>query len=250
MEKEQYNDVLKDVQDYMINNNYIERALKYKMIKNEKKTFSENVENVEKNVENVKNVEESIYVPNQQDTLFWCYYIIVNGYTAYEMLHNKNLVIAKQMKIDLVLLIRKHKDILKIYKFDTITNIESNLANDHCINIKTFFALCAISNLNIMYINKKTYFEFFMNDTSNVYIITNGNGSKYGYQIASDCKIDETRKNFYKLDKMGKPMKALSGYKVEELVNMCEKLAIESKHISTGKTKSKKELYESIIQYF
>ena len=240
-QKEQYNDVLKDVQDYMINNNYIERALKYKMIKNEKKTFSENVE---------KNVEESTYVPNQQDTLFWCYYIIVNGYTAYEMLLNKNSVIAKQMKIDLVLLIRKHKDILKIYKFDTITNIESNLVNDHCINIKTFFSLCAISNLNIMYINKKTYFESFMNDTSNVYIITNRNGSKYGYQIASDCQIDETHKNLYKLDKMDKPMKALSGYKVEELVNMCEKLAIESKHISTGKTKSKKELYESIIQYF
>jgi len=255
----EYNDVLNKLHDYIIDDGFIERALHFKMVKEDKdgkKIKSDkkvNLPIIEK-VEKMEKVEKNICIPNQQDTLFWCYYMIVNGDTAYELLNNKNSLVAKQMKIDLILLIRKNKDILKTYKFDTITNIESNLANDNCINIKTFLALCAIANINIFYTSKKTYFESLMNDTAVVYIVSEIQShskyhNKYGHYLASPLDVDEIRNSLYKLDKIDKPIKALSSYKVEDLIKMCEKLAINIIN-SNGKTKSKKDLYESIIQYF
>jgi hypothetical protein len=43
---------------------------------------------------------------------------------------------------------------------------------------------------------------------------------------------------------------AFSSYKTSDLVNICQKLAIETINKDTNKLKSKKDLYEGIIQYF
>jgi hypothetical protein len=222
----------------------------------EKTKENEKTKEKEKTKENEKTKEkEKYFFPFEQDTLFWCYYILANGDTAYETLNNKNSLVAKQLKIELVSVIRKNKDIVKLYKFDTITNIESNLANDTFLNAKTFLILCAIANLNIIYISKKTYFELLMNDTSEIYIVKEQNQEskyvkKYGYQLGNHEIIDNIRKSFYKLDKIDKPIKAMSAYKVEELVSICERLAINIINTETGKNKTKKDLYESIVQYF
>jgi hypothetical protein len=77
-----------------------------------------------------------------------------NGDVNYETLLNKNSLVAKQLKIDLVSIVRKNKDILKTYKFDTKSNIENNLANDNNLNSKTFLSLCAVENINVIYISK------------------------------------------------------------------------------------------------
>ena len=45
-------------------------------------------------------------------------------------------------------------------------------------------------------------------------------------------------------------MKAISSYKVQDLLEFCEKLKIETINTDTNKTKSKNDLYESIVQYF
>ena len=37
------------------------------------------------------------------------------------------------------------------YKLDTISNLESNLANDKCLNLNTFLSLCCIENINIVF---------------------------------------------------------------------------------------------------
>ena len=58
--------------------------------------------NAENNIKNNKNGNKTFYFPNQQDSLFWCYYIITNGDTKYEMLQHKNFLLAKQIKIELV----------------------------------------------------------------------------------------------------------------------------------------------------
>ena len=58
------------------------------------------------------------------------------------------------------------------------------------------------------------------------------------------------RTNKYKLDKLDKPIKSESAYKVQHLIDMCSKLGIEKNNTKSGKVKTKKELYEAIIQYF
>jgi len=243
-----------NLKDYILDDNNIQKSLQFKLIKKDR--LEENVQKNEKLIKKDRLEEKNtnFFIPIEKDTLFWCYFIIINGDTKYETLHTKNDLVVKQMKIELVSTIRKKKDLLKIYKFDTITNIESNLANDQYLNIKTFMALSAIANLNIIFVSKNTFFESFMNDTPVVYIVKEESQSKYnkkyGFELATEESISNIRKTLYKLDKIDKPIKAMSGYKSEELVNICTKLAIETINKETGKVKSKKDLYEAIIQYF
>lgn len=245
-----------NLQNYILDNEHIQNSLRLKIVKNEKIQYKKEQYIKEQYIkEQYKKEENDLFIPLQKDTLFWSYFIIVNGDTAYETLHTKNSLVAKQLKIDLVSTIRKNKEMLKIYKFDTITNIESNLANDNFLNIKTFMALCVIANINIIYIKKKTFFESFMNDTSVVYIVKEElsdsmYNKKYGFQLANEENINIIKTTLYKLDKLNKHIKAISSYKVEELIQICTKLAIDTINKENGKTKSKKDLYESIIQYF
>lgn len=241
---------INEIQYYILNENNITNYLKYKVI-SEKKEYIKTEKIVEKKVHQ----KPSIFVPREQDSLFWCYYIIKNGDSKYEMLNNRNLLTTKQIKIELVSKIRENKQIVKTYKFDTITSLESNLANDNNISIKTIMTLCAIENINLVFISRKTYFEFLNNDSDNIYIIRELESQskytkKYGYEIANDDTLNEIRATFYKVETLDKPIKALSSYKVQDLIDMCNKLAIEVKNNETGKNKNKNELYESIIQYF
>ena len=74
--------------------------------------------------------------------------------------------------------------------------------------------------------------------------------NKYGFEMATEETLTNIRSSLYKIDNVDKPIKALSSYKVKDLIEICNKLAIETTNKDTGKTKSKNDLYESIIQYF
>ena len=243
-----YNDVLIELQDYILDDENIKKSIATKMlyVKNEKPNNIIIKQQVKK---------PEVFIPNEQDTLFWCFYIIKNGDIKYETMNNKNSLVAKQLKIDLVSTIRKNKDIIKMHKFDTLSNIESNLANDNNLDPKTFLALCAIENINLIYISKKTYFELLMNDSNVTYIIHELQSqskyyNKYGFELATEESLNTIKSTLYKIDAINKPIKAESSYKVQDLINICDRLAIDIINKDTGKNKSKKDLYESIIQYF
>lgn len=247
MTNQLYNDVLNNLQDYMLDEENINRVLEMKIVPVNKEKIQINFVKPKKN----------IFIPREKDTLFWCFYIIINGDVNYETLYNKNEVIEKQIKIKYIEKIRKEKQTLKIYKFDSLTNIESNLVNDNFINRKTFLSLCALENINIIFINKKTYFELLMNDSNNIFIVheinNTANGKyniKYGFEIGDGEMINNIKSTLYRLDNIEKPVKAFSSYKTQELLDICNKLAIEVINKDTNKTKSKKDLYEGIIQYF
>lgn len=243
---DQYNDVLSDLQDYMLYEDNMIKSLRMKIDPTPKdiKDFKQD-----------KNIKKGLFIPNQQDTLFWCFYIIKNGDIKYETLPNKSTLLAKQLKIEMVDITRKNKDIVKLHKFDTISNIESNLANDNNLSIKTFFTLCAIHNINVIYVKKNTYYELLTNDSNIIYILyelenQSKYNKKYGFELANEDLLYTIRNTFFKLDSLDKPIKAISTYNLHELVEICNKLSINVINESTSKQKSKKELYESIIQYF
>ena len=212
-----YNTVLNELQDYILNDENMQKSLKLKFSNTNVNTKTDTNAKTDTNTktdtnaktynqsdkksivkhmdENNANKNNPLFIPNQQDTLFWCFYIMNNGHTKYEMLPTKNSLIAKQIKIDLISTIRNNKDIIKTYKFDTKTNIESNLANDNNINAKTFLSLCAVENINIIYINKKTYFELLMNDSDMIYIVRETQSqskyyNKYGFEMATKETLD------------------------------------------------------------
>ena len=237
-----------DLEPYILNENNMMSYLKYKLNKLSTKNISK-----EKEFKKQPFFKPSIFIPKENDALFWCYYIILNGDTTYEMLNNRNILVEKKYKIDYVNKIRTNKQIVKTYKIDTLTNIENNLANDNCINIKTIMTLCAIDKINIIFISKKTYFELLMNDDKPIYVIRETETKytkKYGFEVIDTNMLEEIRKTFYKVEILDKPIKALSSYKVQDLIDICNKLVIDIVNKETGKNKTKNELYESIIQYF
>lgn len=239
-----------DYTPYILNDNNMLAYLKYKLINTSPKKFHSLEREIKK-----QPFKETSFFPKDQDSLFWCYYIITSGESNYEMMPVKNHLVAKQIKINYVNKIRTNKQIVKTYKFDTITNIESNLANDNNINIKTIMTLCAIDKINVVFVSRKTYYELLMNDTENVYIIREVDNQskynkKYGFEIGNSDVLNDIRTTLHKIESLDKPIKALSSYKLQELIDICNKLAIEVKHISTGKNKTKNELYETLIQYF
>jgi hypothetical protein len=116
-------------------------------------------------------------------------------------------------------------------------------------------SLSAIDKINIIFISKNTYFELLMNDDKPIYVIReielqSKYKKKYGYEMADTNLLEEIRKTLYRVETLDKPIKALSSYKVQDLIDICNKLAIEVINKETGKTKTKNELYESLIQYF
>ena len=245
-----YNDVINKLQDYMLNENTIKRSLHYRL----NNRFENNTEQTNKiySKPQMTIVKDkcNTFTPVQKDTLFWCFYILKYGEHNYEMLDNINIVLEKKLKIDYVEKIRKDKQIVKSYKFATLTHLENQLANEDKIDLNTFFTLCVIENINVLYVCKKTYFELLMNDDKIHIIHRLDNYSKYGYEGIEQSKIELYRSTLFKVDNVDKPIKSISSYKVSELVEFCTKLGIEIYIKNTTKSKSKKELYESLIQYF
>jgi hypothetical protein len=242
-----YQDFVKHVQDYMFNNTNICKCLEHKIYEefNNKKPKQQNEKS-----ETVIN-SQSLFIPKDNDTLFWCLYIIKNGLTNYSQLNNRNLIVEKKFKIDYVERLRKEKQLIKQYKFDTMTNIENRLVNENRIDINTFLTLCVIGSLNVFFIKNKTYYELNMNDSNKIYIIKYfSDKDKYGFEETNKDILDDFRNKYYKVDNMAKPIKSLSSYKTQELVDICNKLEIEVLNSSKMKTKSKQELYEAIIKYF
>jgi hypothetical protein len=240
-----YNHVFNNLQDYMLDETNIKRALEMKM-QTELRSFKSKNEN---NCKDLKPNNNTIFIPREKDSLFWCFYIMKNGDAKYEMLEYKNILIEKKHKIEYVEKIRKEKQIVKTYKFATLTHIENNLANENQLDIKTFLTLCAIENLNVLFVKNKTYFELLMNDSNELYIVHLLQNNKYGYEI-NPINAQQIKTTLYKLDSIDKPIKSITGYKLLELVEICKKLAIDIVNKETNKNKCKKDLYEAIILYF
>jgi hypothetical protein len=239
-----------EYEPYILNDYNMSLYLKYKLNNTSNKYISQEINKPINKPINTQ-INKDIFFPKEQDSLFWCYYIISSGESNYEMINVKNSLVAKQFKINYINKIRTNKQLVKTYKFDTITNIESNLAHDNNINIKTVMSLCVIDKINLIFVSKNTYYELLMNDSEEIYVIRElGNYSrKYGFEIANSNLLEEIRTTLYKIEILDKPIKSLSSYKVKDLTDICNKLAIEIKNI-IGKNKTKNELYESLIQYF
>jgi len=238
--------IIQILQDYVLNENNIQRSIE-NMI--ETNSCKRKIQKYEKNESKNKH---DFFIPIQKDKLFWCFFVIKNGDVKYELLGKTNSVIEKNMKIEYVEKIRKEKQQLKSYKFSSLTNIENKLANEFKIDVNTFFTLCVIENINILYINKRTYFELLMNDNDEIYVIKNFDNEKFGYKVLSknDTELKNYKDTLFKIDNIDKPVKSMSSYKVQELLEFCSKLAIETTNIENGKKKTKNELYEAILQYF
>lgn len=90
-EDDLYQDFVKHVQDYMFNNTNICKCLEQKIHEsfNNKKTKQQGEKS------ETSFTSQNLLIPKDNDTLFWCLYIIKNGLTNYSQLSNRNLIVEK-----------------------------------------------------------------------------------------------------------------------------------------------------------
>lgn len=188
----------------------------------------------EREKKTIEKVKKRVF--HDTDTLFWCYYEMKNGVGSYDLIEKKTIVTEKQIKIALV---ERLREATLLHKFAALTHVESKLANDKAIDIPTFLTLCVLDELNIVFINKRTYYELILNSdrpTHNVCKLD------YKYGMDGSLNLDEIRKTFYKVENIDKPIRAISAYKLDELVDMYQKISGGDDSIK----KKKADLYQAI----
>jgi len=236
--------------DYMLTGKTLISALKYNrdnsvVSKNDRNSSNNKViETAEK-----LNKDTSFFIPQEKDGLFWCFYVIKNGFPAYEYPGATSFVNEKAEKFKLIESLRTKKQVLKTKKIKNIKeDVEDDLANKNKIGMKTFIALCAADNINILFIHKRKCFELMCEDDNPFYVIHwQENPEKYCYEMnASKEVLDKYRNTLFKWESLEKPLKAMTSYKVDELMELCVKLGLEEKLNAVGK-KTKKDLYELLI---
>jgi TolA-binding protein len=221
------------------------------------------------NNNNTDTTKLEYFTPSQSNSLFWCFYIIYNGFASYE--YESNYFTAEQQfKIQTIEKVKKGegKNNLKEHKISKMC-FESGLLGCNNINAKTLYALCLCYNLNIFYIYKNTYYEMISNIEKPIHIIKyNAESNNYSICLPVDINatetlkkhsecIEKTKEKYWKLDSLDKPLRAITAYSVQDLTNICYKLDIDidlnnGETTNTNKNKNKKktkaELYSSILQ--
>jgi hypothetical protein len=247
--KPDYNHVINSLQDYMLNGKLLAQSIKHKsfLLPDKKKEMVV--------VKPIPKVLDKFFYPEQKDSLYWCYFIIKNGFAKYEYPNVTSFVNEKIDKFKSIELLRINKQQLKLKKIKNLKeDVEDELANKERIGMKTFIALCVADNINILFIHKRKCFEIIFDEQEDapIHVVHQIDSPtlRYSYEtIVSKDQIKKYRTEYFKWESVDKPLKAISSYKSEELVDLCKKLDISAVALdnSSLKKKTKKDLYELLI---
>lgn len=207
-----------------------------------------------------KKINNSLFVPRKTDELFWIFYIIINGFSQYELIGSNGYEIEKTEKYRLIELLREkeYKQILKQNKITKIKeDIEDDLGHKERISYKTFFALCYTHKLNILFIHRQKCFKIVSgNAEDNFHIIIKYDPPKenrhgnYKYVYITEHTQEDREKymnnnKFFQWETIDKPLRPISYYKVKDLIDICilHKLK-EDEYIK----KTKQEVYDLLLE--
>jgi hypothetical protein len=201
------------------------------------------------------------YTPIQRDKLFWCFYIILNGYEEYEMNHSNSFSVEKRIKIETVEKLKSIKEKLKELKLKR-TELEDELVNKPTITIKGLCALCLVNDVAITYVSGRKYSEIGQTSVEGITSLV-----KQGIIVQNERKeaslkwtsnelnnhndfLTQIREDYWFIENIQKPLKAPSAYTLTELQDICTKLKIATQNNVNDKlkAKTKTKLYEEITQ--
>ena len=250
------NNLLNRLEEFMLTDEKINSFIKKDTVPEKKDTRKNEMK------ESLNKQQNNFFVPKEKDNLFWIFYIIKNGFSKYEYPNTTSFVNEKAEKFNLIESLRLKKHILKINKIKNIKeDVEDELANKEKIGMKTFIALCAAENINILFIHKRKCFHLLANNleegsgSGSGSEVEEGNSAiyhvihqydkpeRYCYELNTGLEQwNKYKTDFFHWESLEKPMKAISSYKVDELTSVCKQLGL----VCDSK-KSKKDLYEWIL---
>ena len=192
-----------------------------------------------------KNVkyDDDFIIPNEKDTVFWCWLIFTQGLSNYTILRDRAFVTEKQEKIQFIEKLRKNKKMLKKYKIK-LCDMEANLTMSNLLDIIYLEPMIMMENYNFIYLDDKIYYENINDEDNKTCVIKYFKDTeKYGIYLNKCDKLKTG--HLYKIDNLSKPIKAISNYKADEIREICTKLKINVMKTPT-KFKTKTDLYNLI----
>ncbi len=208
----------------------------------------------------IKSMAAYFYTPNvKNDTLLWCAYIMINGIEKFECIEN-HYTEANTFKFKIVEYIRENKTLLKPHKI-AASSIEESLVHKPFINLETFQAIAICFHLSVCIIQDRKIFEVGRcGNDANTFILEKIKG-KFGIYIGGSGKdknalLNHVREKYWNMESISSPIRSISAYKVQDLVDICRKLEISEIKVVLGefgsivsqKRKTKPELYEEIVR--
>lgn len=187
----------------------------------------------------------NIFIPYQEDKLFWIYFFIMNGYTEYHMVGTKSFSVETEMKLNLVNKLKEQKSLLKEHKFKKIEECVSELLSAKKISFKLFEMLCVIHNVSIVLLKSQMYHKIAFEDTKETYLIHVVNGF-YGCEQVSYEDMNAIVQNRYEVSHIDKPITSIGSFKMDDVVSIANILRIDL-HEESGKKRTKQELYQSVF---
>lgn len=202
----------------------------------------------------------SISQAASSDSLLWIAYIMMYGIENFEMIEN-HYTEANTFKFILVELIRKCKPMLKANKIK-LSGVEENLVHKPFINMETLEAIAICKNMSVCIVQNRKYYEVRSGNGgtgTGVAIIEKIKGCYVLYICPEDVKanyLKYIREHYWLMESISAPIRPMSAYKLQDLVDISTKLGLSVVNIIPGKfgsmgtekRKTKPELYEAICK--
>jgi hypothetical protein len=194
---------------------------------------------------------------SSKDSLLWAAYIMLYGTEKYETIEN-HYTESNTFKFDLVEILRKNKPVLKANKLK-LNALEESLVHKPFIGLETLQAIALCKNLSVCIVQDRKYYEVASGGGGTGFIIEKIKG-KYALYVCPDRikagYLKYIRKNYWLMENISAPIRAMSAYKLQDLVDICSKLNLPVVNVTPGKfgsmgtekRKTKPELYEAICK--
>lgn len=207
-----------------------------------------------------------LYTPNvKNDTLLWCAYIMIHGIEKFECVEN-HYTESNAFKFQMVEYIRARKTLLKPHKI-AASSVEESLVHKPYINLETFQGIAVCYNLSVCIIQDRKIFEVGRSDNDkNTFILEKIRG-KFGVYLGTGddagagtamktAFLAHVRDTYWSMENISSPIRSISAYKLQDLIDICRKLEIPETKVVLGdfgsivsqKKKTKPELYEEIVR--
>ena len=260
--------LLKALKPYMFSLDAMQESFSLKKDKNNAKTIVESHNNkitnqfvskcnkpVASSSASSSTIKDNLWIPQDCDKLFWCVYYLWKSDHEYIESRKHAFSVENEIKIAAIEKLRNSIDILKSYGLK-LCDVENDLVNTKRIGYKGLCGLCIAFGINIIYVKNRTYMDLsqLVHDNSCIGIIVSQNGktgiktNENGDIVTLSTEIQLIKDTHYLITDPNKPIKAISAYKLSNLTDIAMKLNIDL-HISNGKLKRKKELYEDIVRH-
>ena len=201
------------------------------------------------------------------DSLLWIAYIMINGHEKFETIDN-HYTESNTFKFALVELIRQNKPILKANKIK-VSGIEESLVHKPFIHLETMQAIVLCKNISLCIVQDRKYYEIQNGAGAGAGATGAGNNTGFiiekikGKYVLYTCPesvrteyLKYIRANYWLMESISSPIRPMSAYKLQDLVDISVKLGLPVVNIIPGKfgsmgtekRKTKPELYEAICK--